>query len=82
MTLYQALLLSVEGTLQKKLCNQLQQKLCDRLQLGLRLLAYLRSGRRGLDDFVAGLERLDASEFAPCEELREALCRAVREALE
>ena len=57
-------------------------QLCDRLQLGLRLLAYLRSGRRGLDDFVAGLERLDAPEFAPCEELREALCRAVREALE
>lgn len=54
--------------------------LCDRLQLGVRLLAYLRAGRRGLDEFVAGLEALDAREFPPCEELRVALCAAVREA--
>ena len=56
-------------------------RLCDRLQLGLRLLAYLRSGRRGLDAFVAGLEALDAPEFAPAEALRADLCAAVREAL-
>lgn len=48
-------------------------RLADRLHLGLRLLAYLRAGRRGLGEFVAGLRRLEASEFPPAEALREAL---------
>jgi 5'-deoxynucleotidase YfbR-like HD superfamily hydrolase len=41
-------------------------KLCDRLQLGVRLVGYERAGRRGLDDFWAGLRALDASEFPAC----------------
>ena len=52
-------------------------RLADRLHLGLRLLMYLRSGRRGLDEFVDGLRALDASEFAAAEELRLALLAAI-----
>ena len=44
--------------------------LCDKLHLGLRLLGYVRAGVRGLESFRPGLEELDCSEFAPCEELR------------
>jgi putative hydrolase of HD superfamily len=39
-------------------------RVCDRLQLGLRLVAYVRAGRRGLDEFRATVAGLDASEFA------------------
>jgi putative hydrolase of HD superfamily len=53
-------------------------KACDRLHLGLRLLAYLRSGRRGLDDFLEGLEAERFAEFAVCEELRAELVGACR----
>lgn len=41
-------------------------KACDRLQLGVRLVGYERAGRRGLDDFRAGLAELDMAEFPPC----------------
>lgn len=52
-------------------------QLCDKLQLGVRLLAYLRAGARGLDEFVAGLAGLDCGEFAPCAALRRELLEAI-----
>lgn len=52
-------------------------RLCDKLQLGLRLLAYVRAGRRGLDDFRAVLADLDAAEFPPAEALRRELLAAL-----
>ena len=52
-------------------------RLCDGLQLGLRLVGYRRAGQRGLDAFRATLERLDASEFAPCESFRRELLEAL-----
>lgn len=45
-------------------------RLCDRLQLGMRLVAYERSGRRDLKDFHSVLRDLDCSEFQAAEELR------------
>lgn len=48
-------------------------KVCDALQLGVRLLGYVRTGRRGLGEFRSGLEELDASEFPPAEALRVAI---------
>ena len=53
--------------------------LCDRLQLGVRLLAYLEAGQRGLDDFCAGLESLDVGEFEAARELLDDLLARVRE---
>jgi putative hydrolase of HD superfamily len=55
-------------------------KLCDRLQLGLRLVAYVRAGERGLGEFRRGLEALDCSGFAPAAELRARLLEALDEA--
>ena len=55
--------------------------LCDKLHLGLRLVGYARSGVRGLEDFREGLERLDCSEFPPCENLRRALGAAADAAM-
>lgn len=52
-------------------------KLCDGLQLGVRLLGYARSGQGGLEEFRAGLERLDAREFPPAEDLRTRLLEAL-----
>ena len=52
-------------------------RLCDKLQLGLRLVAYTRAGHRGLQAFRDTLEELDGSEFAPAEELRQALLSAL-----
>ncbi len=52
-------------------------RLCDKLQLGIRLLAYRRSGQRGLEDFEAGLRDFDASEFAPTEALRSQITDAL-----
>jgi putative hydrolase of HD superfamily len=52
--------------------------LCDRLQLGVRLVGYWRAGRRGLEDFAAGLAELDAREFAPCAALLTEVLAAVR----
>ena len=42
----------------------------DKLALGVRLVAYERAGRRGLEEFRAGLERLELAEFPPLEALR------------
>ncbi|HJP02385.1 MAG TPA: HD domain-containing protein [Planctomycetota bacterium] len=53
--------------------------LCDRLALGVRLLAYLRAGSRGLEEFTGGLEALDCAEFQPAEDLRRALLAAIGE---
>lgn len=53
-------------------------KACDRLHLGLRLLAYLRAGRRGLEDFLEGLAEQSFGEFAACEDLRRELVAACR----
>ncbi len=36
---------------------------CDRLQLGLRLVAYVRAGQRGLEEFRSTVEQLDCAEF-------------------
>ncbi|MEZ5978837.1 MAG: HD domain-containing protein [Planctomycetota bacterium] len=52
-------------------------KVCDRLHLGLRLLAYGRSGVRGLGRFAGVLASLDCSEFEPAERLRRELVAAV-----
>jgi putative hydrolase of HD superfamily len=52
-------------------------KLCDRLQLGLRLLAYRRSGRRGLGDFEATLRETDCSEFEAAAEFQAELQAAI-----
>ena len=48
-------------------------RLCDRLQMGVRAVFLARAGHRGLDGFREGLEGLDASEFAPCDSLRESI---------
>lgn len=52
-------------------------KLCDRLQLGLRLLAYLRAGRRGLGDFEETLRGADCSEFDVAERFHGQLLREI-----
>ncbi|MDP6538892.1 MAG: HD domain-containing protein [Planctomycetota bacterium] len=52
-------------------------RLCDRLALGVRLVAYLRAGHRGLGEFVRGIEELDCEEFPPAEDLRLALVDAI-----
>jgi putative hydrolase of HD superfamily len=51
-------------------------RLCDALHLGLRWLGYRRAGAGGLEDFRAGLLALDCGDFAPCEELRQAILAA------
>ena len=51
-------------------------RLCDKLQMGVRALAYVKSGTRGLDDFRRSMEELDASEFEPCDQLRQNLLTA------
>lgn len=56
-------------------------RLCDRLQLGVRLLAYLRAGQRGLDDFVATVRALDATEFPAAAAFHGELLAALDEAL-
>lgn len=53
-------------------------RLCDKLQLGVRLVGYERSGSAGLEDFRAGLEGLDASEFAPARDLLDEILRSLR----
>jgi putative hydrolase of HD superfamily len=51
-------------------------RVCDRLQLGLRLVAYVRSGVRGLDEFRATVSELDCAEFAPAAELKSEILAA------
>ena len=43
---------------------------CDRLQLGLCLVAYVRAGRRGLEEFRATVAGLDTSEFPAASDLK------------
>lgn len=50
--------------------------LCDRLQLGVRWVGYLREGRSGLDEFRAGLEELDCTDFAPARALLDEILEA------
>ena len=45
-------------------------KLCDRLQLGIELVALLRAGRRGLEEFEATVRGLDCAEFEAVDGLR------------
>ena len=52
-------------------------RICDKLHLGVQLLAYVRSGARGLDEFRVGLEGLDLEDFAPCHALRDELFAAL-----
>ncbi|MAF67444.1 MAG: phosphohydrolase [Planctomycetes bacterium] len=52
-------------------------RLCDRLALGVRLVAYLRAGQRGLDEFAHGIEALDCREFPPAAEMRDTLLDAI-----
>jgi len=54
-------------------------RLCDRLQLGVKLLAHVRSGVRGLDDFEATIAALDCAEFGPATELQRELLSAIRD---
>jgi putative hydrolase of HD superfamily len=50
---------------------------CDRLQLGLRLLAYLESGQRGLEDFVKTVQEADLQEFPPALEFQATLLKRI-----
>jgi putative hydrolases of HD superfamily len=50
---------------------------CDRLQLGLRLVAYVRSGRRGLEEFATTVKELDCREFAAAAAFRDEILAAV-----
>jgi putative hydrolase of HD superfamily len=52
-------------------------RVCDRLQLGVKLAAYHRSGRRGLEEFAATIAALDCSEFPPAVELQREILSAV-----
>jgi len=57
-------------------------KVCDGLHLGLRTLAYVRAGQRGLGEFAETLGELDAAEFEPCEALKQELLAALAAELE
>jgi putative hydrolase of HD superfamily len=52
-------------------------KLCDRVQLGVELASLARSGRRGLEEFEAGLRELDCAEFPPVDALRREILLAL-----
>ncbi|MBL8859567.1 MAG: HD domain-containing protein [Planctomycetes bacterium] len=52
-------------------------RICDRLQLGLRLVAYVRAGRRGLDEFQGTVRELDCSEFPAAAELKAEILAAL-----
>lgn len=53
---------------------------CDRIQLGVRLVAYERAGRRGLDEFWDALDSDEVREFAPCAAALECLVERRSEA--
>jgi putative hydrolase of HD superfamily len=55
-------------------------RLCDRLQLGVRLLAYLRSGQRGLEDFVETVRGTDPGEFPAASAFHADLLAALEDA--
>ena len=52
-------------------------RVCDGLQLGVRLIGYLRAGAGGLGEFRRTLEELDAGEFPPAEDLRQAILERI-----
>ena len=52
-------------------------RICDRLQLGLRLIAYVRAGRAGLDEFRSTVSELDCTEFAAAEKLKAEILAAL-----
>lgn len=52
-------------------------RVCDRLQLGLRLVAYVRAGRRGLDEFRETVAGLDCAEFGAAARLKAEILAAV-----
>lgn len=52
-------------------------RVCDRLQLGLRLVAYVREGRRGLNEFRDTIAALDCAEFAAAEQLKAEILAAL-----
>ncbi len=54
---------------------------CDRLQLGVKLVAYQRSGRRGLDEFRETVAGLDCTEFACLASLRDEILAALERSL-
>lgn len=51
-------------------------KACDRLQMGVRWLAYRRSGSAGLDSFRESLSAQNLDEFPPADALRRELLAA------
>ena len=53
---------------------------CDKLHLGLQLVHHARTGRRGLEEFEAGLARLDCGEFDACAAFRDELLSALERA--
>ncbi|MFT7668269.1 MAG: putative hydrolase of HD superfamily [Planctomycetota bacterium] len=57
-------------------------KLCDKLQLGVQLLAYVRSGQRGLEEFMGTVAATDCSEFAVAKEFQQLLLLALANAAE
>ncbi len=54
-------------------------RVCDKLHMGVMLVAYARSGQRGLSDFAATLAELDCAEFTPCDALRAEILAAIEE---
>lgn len=52
-------------------------RVCDRLQLGVKLVAYHRGGRRGLEEFRETVARLDCGEFAPAAALQREILAAL-----
>jgi putative hydrolase of HD superfamily len=55
-------------------------RVCDRLHLGVRMVGYVRSGARGLDDFASTVAALDCSEFAPALALQREILAALSRA--
>ena len=52
-------------------------RVCDRLQLGLRLVAYVREGRRGLDEFRETVAALECAEFPVALQLKREILAAL-----
>lgn len=52
-------------------------KACDRLQLGVKLAAYHRAGRRGLDEFRETVASLDCTDFECLARLRDEVLAAL-----
>jgi putative hydrolase of HD superfamily len=52
-------------------------RVCDRLQLGLRLVAYVRAGRKGLEEFRTTVAALDCHEFSAAADLKAEILAAL-----